>query len=67
MELQLPASSFPYELLFYAINKCRLFIYCKGMVEYNIFNYNLFLKRQQAPRTNRNIKGEGMIILNGLY
>jgi hypothetical protein len=29
LELQLPASSFLNELLFYSINKCKLFIYYK--------------------------------------
>jgi hypothetical protein len=32
LELQLPATRFLYELLFYVINKCRLFNYCKGIV-----------------------------------
>jgi hypothetical protein len=31
LELQLPASCFPYEHVFYVINKRRLFIYCKGI------------------------------------
>jgi hypothetical protein len=52
LELQLPASIFfPSELLFYVINKCRLFI-TKEWLEYNIFNYNLFLRRQQGLKTN---------------
>ncbi len=32
LELQLSASSFQYELIFYFINKWRLFIFCIGMV-----------------------------------